>query len=172
MKHRVFGITGWKNNGKTTLVVRLVEELTQRGYCLATVKHAHHDFDIDREGTDSWRHRKAGAHEIAVVSSRRWAIIHELENETEPDLAAILDRLAPCDLVLVEGYKRDYHDKLEVRRLGADTGACLNRTDPHIVAIASDLPQAEHKLPVFHLNDILSIADFIEAHMQLSRKTN
>lgn len=170
MKHRVFGITGWKNNGKTTMTVRLVEELTRRGYRLATVKHAHHDFDIDHEGTDSWRHRKAGAKEVAVVSARRWAIIHETKNEPEPDLASILKKLGPCDLVLVEGYKRDSHDKLEVRRQGGKIGENLNQQDPHIVALASDMPQDKVDLPVFHLDDISSIADFIEIHMQLERK--
>jgi len=172
LKHRVFGITGWKNNGKTTMTARLVEELTQRGYCLATVKHAHHDFDIDHEGTDSWRHRKAGAKEVAVVSSRRWALIHETEQEEETDLARILEKLAPCDLVLVEGYKHGDHNKLEMRRKGGKTGENLNKSDSHIVAIASDLPQDEPELPVFHIDAIPSIADFIEAHMQLKRKRN
>lgn len=170
MKHRVFGITGWKNNGKTTMTARLVEELTRRGYRLATVKHAHHDFDIDHEGTDSWQHRKAGAKEVAVVSALRWALIHETENEPEPDLASILKKLGPCDLVLVEGYKRANHDKLEVRRQSGKTGENLSRQDPHIVALASDIPQDEVCLPVFHLDDISSIADFIEIHMRLERK--
>lgn len=168
MKHRVFGITGWKNNGKTTMTVRLVQELTRRGYRLATVKHAHHDFDIDHEGTDSWRHRHAGAGEIAVVSSRRWAIIHE--EEKEPELAQILQKLSACDLVLVEGFKNDSHDKLEVRRRDGKQGEHLHRSDAHIVAIASDMPRDDDTLPFFHLDDIGPIADFVEAHMQLPRK--
>ena len=109
----VFGITGWKNSGKTTLVVRLVEEFTARGFRVSTVKHAHHAFDIDREGTDSHRHRVAGASEVALVSGRRWALMHELRDDDEPALGEILARLSPCDLVLIEGYKREAHAKIE-----------------------------------------------------------
>ena len=169
-KHRVFGVTGWKNNGKTTMVVRIVEELTKRGYKIATVKHAHHDFDIDHENTDSWKHRKAGAQEVAVVSSRRFAIIHENEIEQDVPLATILERLAPCDLVIVEGYKRDSHDKLEVRRTGGKEGEPLFKSDPHIVAIASDTSVDDTTLPVFDLDDISSIVDFIETHMKLKQE--
>lgn len=167
MKHRVFGIIGWKNNGKTTMTTRLIAELTRRGYRIASIKHAHHDFDIDHEGTDSWRHRQAGAQEVAIVSSRRWALIHEMEDADELSLEAILEKIEPCDLVLVEGYKRDSHDKLEVRRNGGKIGEPLSQGDPHIVAIASDMPQNEPDLPVFELDDIGTIADFIENHMSL-----
>ncbi|AQS41773.1 MAG: Molybdopterin-guanine dinucleotide biosynthesis protein MobB [Candidatus Tokpelaia hoelldobleri] len=170
MKQRVFGITGWKNSGKTTMTTRLVAELTRRGYRLATVKHAHHDFDIDHENTDSWRHRKAGAGEVAVVSSRRWALIHELAEAAEPDLGDILQKFGPCDLVLVEGYKREGHDKLEVRREQSGKGGRLSAADPHIVAIASDRSEDEGSLPVFHLDDSGAIADFIEKHMGLEDK--
>lgn len=169
-KHKVFGVTGWKNNGKTTLVTRIVKELTTRGYKIATVKHAHHDFDIDHEDTDSWRHRKAGAQEVAVVSSRRFAIIHENEQEEEVSLASILERLSPCDMVLVEGYKRDSHDKIEVRRTGGKIGEPLFKSDPHIVAIASDTSVDETNLPVFNLDDISTITDFIEKHMELKQQ--
>ena len=103
MTQRVFGITGWKNSGKTTLTERLVREFVARGRKISTVKHAHHGFDIDREGTDSFRHREAGAGEVAIVSGRRWALMHELADEEEPALGDILARLAPCDIVLVEG---------------------------------------------------------------------
>src|SRR5690606_10005679 len=102
MTQKLFGIIGWKNSGKTTMTERLVRNLTGRGYRIATVKHAHHDFDIDQEGKDSWRHRKAGAAEVAVVSAKRYAIIHENGNEPEPPLTDILARLSPCDLVLIE----------------------------------------------------------------------
>lgn len=167
---KVFGVTGWKNNGKTTMVVRLVEELTSRGYKIATVKHAHHDFDIDHENTDSWRHRKAGAQEVAVVSSRRFALIHENKTEEETSLSKILALLSPCDLVIVEGYKRDKHDKLEVRHTGGKVGEPLNKSDPHIVAIASDQPAEEKYLPYFNINDVQAIADFIVQHMKLEQK--
>lgn len=168
--HKVFGVTGWKNNGKTTMVVRLVEQLTARGYQIATVKHAHHDFDIDHEDTDSWRHRKAGAKEVAVVSSRRFAIIHENKTDEEPTLSDMLSRLSPCDLVIVEGYKKDTHDKLEVRRTGGKSGDALSDTDPHIVAIATDMPIADTQIPIFDIDNIAAIADFVEHHMQLKHK--
>src|SRR5262245_12971297 len=117
MKTPVFGISGWKNSGKTGLTVRLVEELTSRGYRISTVKHAHHDFDIDKPGADSFRHREAGACEVAIVSGKRFAIMHELRGDAEPSLVDILERIAPCDLVLVEGYKREPVPKIELRRL-------------------------------------------------------
>jgi molybdopterin-guanine dinucleotide biosynthesis protein B len=159
---RVFGVTGWKNSGKTTLVEALVGELTGRGWQVATVKHAHHDFDIDKEGTDSFRHRKAGAKEVAIVSGRRWALMHELGEEEEPTLEEVLSRLSPADLVLVEGYKRGSHRKIEARRLEAKDRSPLTATDPNIAAIAADHPVAGEVVPVFDLDDIGGIADFIE----------
>jgi len=171
----VFGIVGWKNNGKTSLVVRLVETLSARGWRVATLKHAHHDFDIDHEGTDSWRHRKAGACEVAIVSARRWALIHENDEiKGEPSLDEILLKLAPCDLVLVEGYKQGAYSKLEVHRREGRRGKqgeiLLAENDPHIVAIASDTPLLNVTLPLFDLNATDIIADFIENHMQLKGK--
>lgn len=162
MTMRVFGVTGWKNSGKTTLVEALVRELTGRGRKVATVKHAHHDFDIDKEGTDSFRHRQAGAKEVAIVSDRRWALMHELGEEGEPTLEDVLSRLSPADLVLVEGYKRGTHRKIETRRIEAKDGSPLTATDPHIAAIAADYPVAGESIPVFRLDDISGIADFIE----------
>jgi molybdopterin-guanine dinucleotide biosynthesis protein B len=162
MNRRVFGITGWKNSGKTTLTERLVAELTARGWRVSTVKHAHHDFDIDKQGTDSFRHRQAGASEVAIVSGRRWALMHELRGEAEPALGSILERLADADIVLVEGYKRESHRKIEARRLGAKDTAPLSTNDPNIIAVASDYPQPAETLPVFDLDDTRSIADFIE----------
>lgn len=170
MTQRVFGITGWKNSGKTTLTGRLVAELSRRGWKISTVKHAHHDFDIDKEGTDSFRHRQAGASEVAVVSGRRWALMHELRGEDEPSLEEVLARLAPCDLVLVEGYKREGHRKIETRRQAARDTTPLSTGDPTILAVASDVPAAGETLPAFDLDDIGGIADFIESAVGLSRR--
>jgi len=166
---RVFGVTGWKNSGKTTLTERLVAELTWRGWIVSTVKHAHHEFDIDRPGADSHRHREAGAREVAVVSGRRWALMHELRHEGEPSLEEILGRLAPCDIVIVEGYKRESHRKIETRRLGSKDTAPLSPSDPNIVAIAADHPLGDVGLPTFDLNDIPAIADFVEATTMLTK---
>ena len=168
MKQRVFVITGWKNSGKTTLTERLVTELSRRGFRIATVKHAHHDFDIDQPGTDSFRHRAAGAAEVAIVSGRRWALMHELKGDSEPSLEEILSRLSPVDLVLVEGYKRERHAKLEVRRLQARQSTPLSASDPAIVAIAADHRVDGETLPVFALDDIAAIADFIERQCGLA----
>lgn len=165
--HRIFGITGWKNAGKTTLTTRLVTELTGRGYSVATVKHAHHAFDIDHPGTDSFRHREAGAREVAIVSGARWALMHEMRDEAEPSLDAIIARLSPCDIVLVEGYKREPHPKIEVRRAAAGTRPNLAPDDPAIVAIAADHPIEEASIRSFHIDDVPAIADFIEKHTGL-----
>ncbi|MBB3234146.1 molybdopterin-guanine dinucleotide biosynthesis protein B [Phyllobacterium endophyticum] len=162
MTHRIFGITGWKNSGKTTLTVKLVGELTSRGWKVSTVKHAHHHFDIDKEGTDSFRHRKAGAGEVAIVSDRRWALMHELADEAEPPLADIISRFAPCDLVLVEGYKREGHKKIETRRKEGRSTERLAAGDPLIVAVASDYPVQDETLPVYDLDDVAALADLIE----------
>ncbi len=166
-KQNIIGITGWKNSGKTTLTEKLVAELVRRGFRIATVKHAHHEFDIDHEGRDSYRHRKAGASEVAIVSSRRWALIHELEGESEPPLQEVLARLSPCDLVIVEGYKREGHRKIEVRRKDAKDVTPLARSDSSIIAIASDTRNTETALPVFDVDDAAAIADFIVANCQL-----
>jgi len=169
MNQRVFGVTGWKNSGKTTLVERLVTELTRRGWRVSTVKHAHHDFDIDKPGADSYRHRMAGASEVAVVSGRRWALMHELRGEDEPPLAQILARLAPCDIVLVEGYKREGHPMIEARRLEARSCEPLAPGAPNILAIAADHPVEDTRLPVFALDDVAAISDFIERMTGLAR---
>ncbi|AZO75439.1 MULTISPECIES: molybdopterin-guanine dinucleotide biosynthesis protein B [unclassified Mesorhizobium] len=168
---RVFGITGWKNSGKTTLTEKLVAELVRRGWTVSTVKHAHHDFDIDKPDTDSFRHRQAGAMEVAIVSGRRWALMHELRNEDEPSLDDILSRLAPSDIVLVEGYKREAHKKIEARRLEAKDRTPLSINDPNIVAIAADFKVEGETLPVFDLDDTKSIADFVERATGLNAPT-
>ena len=164
---KIFGIAGWKNSGKTGLAVRLVTELTHRGFRVSTIKHAHHDFDIDKVGADSYRHRQAGAHEVALVSGTRYAIMHELRGAPEPSLEEILSRLAPCDIVLIEGYKREPVPKIEARRLEAANRTPLAPTDPHICAIAADHPVTDADLPVFHLDDLTTIADFILAQLGL-----
>jgi molybdopterin-guanine dinucleotide biosynthesis adapter protein len=164
---KVIGVAGFKNAGKTTLVERLVTALTARGYRVSTVKHAHHSFDIDHEGRDSFRHRKAGATEVAVVSRHRWAIIHEMRDEEEPPLNFILGKLAPCDLVIVEGYKRDSHDKIEVRNVALDHPK-LAGDDSTVVAIAANGPIADAPVPVFDRDDVTALASFIEKHMRLA----
>lgn len=165
--NRVIGVAGFKNSGKTTLVEKLVTELTRRGYRVSTVKHAHHSFDIDHEGRDSFRHRKAGASEVAVVSRHRWAIIHESRDDTEPSLQDILSKLEPCDLVIVEGYKRDTHDKIEVRNL-ALAHPELAGDDPTIVAIAANGLLTHAPVPLFDRDDVSALASFIERHTGLA----
>lgn len=157
----VIGIAGWKNSGKTTLTVRLIAELTRRGLRIASVKHAHHDFQIDDAETDSARHRRAGAGEVVVVGGKRWAMIHELAGEPEPALDDILARLSPSDLVIVEGYKTAPIPKIEVRRTAQRDSRPLAPEDPMIVAIASDHPTDHGALPLFALDDVPAIADFI-----------
>lgn len=156
----VFGVTGWKNSGKTTLVSRLVAEITARGFFVSTVKHAHHNFDIDQKGRDSYAHREAGAQEVALVSGRRWALMHELRGDEEPSLDEVLAKLSPCDLVIVEGYKRETHPKIEARRVGSKSDRPLAADDPSIVAIACDTALVGESLPVFDIDNITSIADF------------
>lgn len=166
-EQRVFGITGWKNSGKTQLVVSLVAEFTRRGFRVSTVKHAHHSFDVDNEGTDSYRHRDAGASEVALVSGNRWVLMHELRDEEEPKLENILARIAPCDLVIIEGYKRESHPKIEARRTESRSRDPLAPNDPHIIAIAADHTLSDESLPVFDLDDIPSMADFIARTVKL-----
>ena len=167
MTQKIIGVAGFKNSGKTTLVEKLVIALTQRGYRISTVKHAHHSFDIDHEGRDSFRHRRAGATEVAVVSNSRWAIIHELREEAEPPLQAILEKLAACDLVIVEGYKRDTHDKIEVRNLALDN-PILAGGDPTIVAVAATGAVAGSPVPVFDRDDVTALTAFVIKHAGLS----
>ncbi|PKQ12089.1 MAG: molybdopterin-guanine dinucleotide biosynthesis protein B [Alphaproteobacteria bacterium HGW-Alphaproteobacteria-1] len=156
---KLYGVTGWKNAGKTGLMERLVAEMAARGLSVSTVKHAHHSFDVDHPGRDSYRHRQAGAGEVLLASRHRVALMRELRGASEPPLADLLAMLAPCDLVLVEGYKRDRHPKIEAFR--AETGnALIAPGDPTIRAVASDVP-LDLDRPVFDLNDTAAIADFI-----------
>lgn len=159
-KQRVFGVTGWKNSGKTTLVCRLVEEVASRGFSVSTIKHAHHSFEIDHEGRDSHKHRMAGASEVAISSANRWAIVHELRGKAEPSLEEMLTRLSPVDLVIIEGYKREPHPKIECRRIEARSQEEIFAEDGSVVALATDM-QAHAPIPVFEIDDINSIADFV-----------
>lgn len=163
---RIFGLAGWSGSGKTTLVTRLLPELTRHGLTVSTVKHAHHAFDLDQPGKDSWRHREAGASEVMISSEKRWALIHEHRGAPEPSLDALIRKMAPVDLLLVEGFKRGTHAKLEVHRamLGKPL---LCRDDPHVVAVASDAPLAGLAVPLFALDDIAAIARFILDHCRL-----
>ncbi len=159
---RVIGLAGWSGSGKTTLVTKVIPVLVGRGLKIATVKHAHHDFDTDQPGKDSWLHRQAGASEVAIVSSRRWAIVHELGGDAEPPLTDMLAKLSPVDLVIVEGFKRHPHPKLEVYRAAVGK-PLLHPDDDCIVAIATDAPLPQAQVPVVMLDDIESIANVLQA---------
>ena len=159
---RIIGLAGWSGSGKTTLVTNVIPVLVQRGLKVATVKHAHHEFDTDQPGKDSWLHRQAGASEVAIVSSRRWAIVHELGQEPEPPLADLLSKLSPVDLVIVEGFKRHAHPKLEVYRAAVGK-PLLHPDDDCIVAVATDAPLREAQVPVLMLDDVESIANVLQA---------
>ena len=162
---RVYGVVGWKNAGKTGLMERLVTEITGRGHSVSTVKHAHHSFDVDHAGKDSHRHRIAGAQEVLLASRTRFALMHELRDAPEPSLDDLLERLSPVDLVLVEGYKRDGHPKVEAHR--AVTGnPLIAPDDPTVRAVASDTP-LDLDRPVFDLDDTDAIADFILSEVGL-----
>lgn len=164
---KVFGLAGWSGSGKTTLVTRLLPELIGRGLAVSTVKHAHHAFDVDKPGKDSYEHRRAGATEVLVSSANRWALMHELQGAPEPQPEELIARMTPVDLLLIEGFKRHAHDKLEVHR-NANGKPFLYPDDPRIVAVASDRPLPEAPLPVLELDDVPGIADFIVAHCGLA----
>ena len=158
---RLIGLAGWSGSGKTTLLAKLLPVLIARGRTVSTLKHAHHEFDIDKPGKDSHTHRLAGATEVLISSARRWALMHELRDEPEPQLSELLPRLSRVDLVIVEGYKTQNHAKLEVHR--AEVGKpLLYPNDPNIVAIASDVRPANLRLPFADLNDIEAIADLVD----------
>lgn len=160
---RVIGLAGWSGAGKTTLLTRLIPCLRGRGIGVSTVKHAHHEFDVDRPGKDSWQHREAGARQVLVGSARRWALMTELRGAPEPDLAFLLSRLSPVDLVIVEGFKRDRHPKIEVHR-AANGKPWLHPGDPAIRAVASDAPPPDGRLPFASLDDVAGIADLALRH--------
>jgi molybdopterin-guanine dinucleotide biosynthesis protein B len=156
---RVFGLAGWSGSGKTTLLTKLIPALIERGVTVSTIKHAHHEFDIDKPGKDSWLHRQAGATEVMVASSMRFALMHELRGAPAPSLDELVARMAPVDLLLVEGFKAHAHPKLEVHRPSVGK-PFLYPDDPHIVAVASD-EAITAPLPVLPLADAARIADFI-----------
>ncbi len=159
---RIIGLAGWSGSGKTTLITKVIPVLVGRGLTVATVKHAHHEFDLDQPGKDSWLHRQAGASEVVVASSRRWALIRELRGEPEPPLAELLAKLTPVDLVIIEGYKRHAHPKLEIFRAAVGKPP-IYPEDDCVVAIASDAPVPQAPLPVLMLDDVESIADVLQA---------
>ncbi len=167
----VLAIVGWKNSGKTTFAVKLVAELTRRGFRVASVKHAHHDADVDHEGTDTFRLRAAGAREVVLVTARRWAIIHELDDAAEPALNDTLARMSPADIVIVEGYKREPIPKIEVRRREAKQTDPMAPDDPHIFAVAADHAAEGAGHPVFNLDEIADIADFVVSRFGLRSGT-
>ena len=156
---KIFGFAGWSGSGKTTLIEQLIPRFVKRGLKVSLIKHAHHSFDVDHPGKDSYRHRVAGCSEVVVVSEKRWAIMHELRGEPEPSLEEQIKRVSPCDLLLVEGHKRFPLPKLEIWRK-VNAKPLLYPEDRHIVAIAADAA-VETELPRFDLNDCDSISDFI-----------
>jgi molybdopterin-guanine dinucleotide biosynthesis protein B len=160
---RIIGLAGWSGSGKTTLITKLIPHLIGRGVTVSTLKHAHHGFDLDKPGKDSFMHRAAGATEVIISSAKRWAILHELREEAEWDLGDLVAKMSPVDLVLVEGFKRDAFPKLEIHR--AENGKPLIQPeDPYIVAIAADSALPDAKVPVIDLNDIDAIADVLLAN--------
>jgi molybdopterin-guanine dinucleotide biosynthesis protein B len=162
---RILGLAGWSGSGKTSLLVRLLPELNRRGLRVSTVKHAHHGFDVDQPGKDSWEHRNAGAVEVMVSSTRRWALMHEHRDAPEASLEELLSHMTPVDLVIVEGYKTHPHPKLEVHR--AIVGKpLLCHDDPYIVAIAADAPLDGLTIPRLDLDDTAAIAGFILRRFQ------
>jgi molybdopterin-guanine dinucleotide biosynthesis protein B len=160
---RIIGLAGWSGSGKTTLITKLIPRLTARGISVSTLKHAHHGFDLDQPGKDSFFHRAAGASEVIISSANRWAILHELRGQPEWDLAALIGKMSPVDLVLVEGFKRDAFPKLEIHRI-ANGKPLIHPEDPHIVAVASDSAVPAALVPVVDLNDIEAIADLLLEH--------
>jgi molybdopterin-guanine dinucleotide biosynthesis protein B len=164
---RIFGLAGWSGSGKTSLLVRLLPELNRRGLRVSTLKHAHHGFDVDQPGKDSWEHRNAGAVEVMVSSTRRWALMHEHRGAPEASLDELLAHMTPVDLVIVEGYKTHPHPKLEVHR--ASIGKpLLCHEDPDVVAVAADTPVDGLKVPLLRLDDTAAIAAFVVGHFRLA----
>ena len=163
---KTFGFAGWSGSGKTTLIEKLIPRFVARGLRVALIKHAHHSFDVDHPGKDSYRHRHAGATEVLVTSSRRWVLMHELRGTQEPHFEEQVKHLSPCDLLIVEGFKHAPIPKLEVWRAVTGEGL-LHPQDSHVVAVASDT-RVETKLPLLELNDDAGIADFIVKHLKLA----
>jgi molybdopterin-guanine dinucleotide biosynthesis protein B len=164
---QIIGLAGWSGSGKTTLLTRLLPELTRRGYRVSTMKHAHHEFDVDQPGKDSYRHRTAGATEVLVASANRWALMHEHRGGAEPTAAELMAHMTAVDLLIVEGFKREGHDKIEIHR--RETGKpLLYPQDSRIVAVLSDEPLVDCQLPVIDIDDVVAVADFMVAHCGLA----
>lgn len=162
---KIFGIAGYSGSGKTTLIERLIPLFTGRGLRVSLIKHAHHKFDIDHPGKDSYRHRLAGCSEVLIASSARWALMHELRGAAEPTLQDLIKHIAPCDLLLIEGFKREPIPKLEVYRSVVGEPLMFPQ-DPDIVSIASD-QRVDTKLPQFNIDDAPAVAAFILRHVAL-----
>jgi molybdopterin-guanine dinucleotide biosynthesis adapter protein len=160
MTMKIFGLAGWSGSGKTTLIVKLIPEFVSRGLAVSTMKHAHHEFDIDVPGKDSYEHRQAGASEVMISASQRWALMHEVKDEDEPSIDELIARMTPVDLLLVEGFKWHSHPKMEIHRPAVGK-PLLQTDDPEIIAVASDGAIASLSVPVLDLNDVNGIADFI-----------
>lgn len=166
---KIFGLAGWSGSGKTTLVTRLLPRLIESGVAVSTMKHAHHNFDIDKPGKDSYEHRVAGATEVLVTAANRWALMHENRGADEPDLQDLIARMTPVDLLLVEGFKSEAYDKIEVHRPSVGK-SLLAAKNPSIVAVATDEPGSLNlHIPVLDLDDIAAIARFIVEHCELER---
>ena len=157
---KIFGFAGWSGSGKTTLIINLIPELVGRGLSVSTMKHAHHNFDIDQPGKDSYEHRQAGASEVMISASNRWALMHEVRENNEPSIDELIARMTPVDFLLVEGFKWHPHPKMEIHRPVVGK-PLLQINDPAIIAVASDEKLNDLSVPIFNLNDIVGIADFI-----------
>ena len=160
---RIIGLAGWSGAGKTTLLIKVIPALIARGLRVSTLKHAHHAFDVDQPGKDSHSHRMAGATEVLVGAASRWALVHELRGEAEPQLDTLLGKLSPVDLVIIEGYKREAHPKLEVYRAAVGK-PLIHPDDRQIVAIAADTALPSARVPVVSLDDVEGIADILLRH--------
>lgn len=165
---KIFGLAGWSGSGKTTLMVKLLVELTARGYKVSTMKHAHHSFDVDKPGKDSYEHREAGATEVLVSSAQRWALMHEHRGAPEPSVKELIPHMTPVDLLLIEGFKKEDHPKLEIHRPSVGK-PLLQPEDARIVAVASDSELEGLPVPRLDLNDVAAIADFILAETGLAK---
>ena len=166
---KVIGLAGWSGSGKTTLVVQLIPALVRRGLKVSTMKHAHHAFDVDKPGKDSYEHRAAGATEVMIGSGKRWALMHELREEAEPDSLSLMRHMTQVDLLIIEGWKAESHEKIEIHR-PAHGKALIQPDDPKIVAVASDEELPGLAVPCLDLNDVEAIADFIVAHCGLTER--
>ncbi len=166
---KILGVTGWSGAGKTTLLVKLIPELVRRGISVSTMKHAHHAFDVDQPGKDSYLHRGAGATEVLIASATRWALMHELREAPEPGARELVGHMTPVDLLLIEGFKREGHEKMEVWR-EANCKDLLSTGDPSFVAVLCDSRPPPTSLPVIDLNDVSLIADFVTRHCGLGAK--